>query len=170
MECLRSWKDEFNIHPLLLLGPLTWDDPPYAGIDIHSKIIECTTLDEDGKIVRKDRFENSFSALEKYISQFHEGDIFVMQSTGFYAKLANPLKISLTAESRMKIDDHMYRAKLLKNDCPVRDVPPSDIVDMRRIVRRSVQLKRDVTRIKNRINFELLRMHTDYDVNLSKWK
>ena len=37
-------------------------------MDIHSKIIVCTTLDENGNVVRKDRFENSFEKLEVYIS------------------------------------------------------------------------------------------------------
>ena len=48
-------------------------------MDIHSKIIVCTTLDADGKVVRKDSFENSFDRLNEYISQFHEGDTFVME-------------------------------------------------------------------------------------------
>ena len=63
------------------------DDPTYTGMDIHSKIIVCITLDEDGKVVRKDSFENSFDRLNEYISQFHEGDKFVMESTGFYESL-----------------------------------------------------------------------------------
>jgi len=87
-------------------------------MDIHSKIIVCTTLDENGNVVRKDRFENSFENLEAYLYAFQKGDSFVMESTGFYeslydfieshgfqVKLANPLKIRLIAESRMKNDD-----------------------------------------------------------------
>ena len=155
-------------------------------MDIHSKIIVCTTLDEDGEIVRKDSFENSFDKLQEYLSQFHEGDIFVMESTGFYeplydfieshgfsVKLANPLKIKLIAESRMKNDDvdSEILAKLLKNDwIPESYVPPREIREMRRIVRTRIQLKRDLTRMKNRIHFELLRMHVDYEVNIFTWK
>ena len=85
---------------------------------ISAKSIVCITLDENGNIVRKDSFENSFDKLQEYLSQFHEGDRFVMESTGFYeplydfieshgfsVKLANPLKIKLIAELRMKNDD-----------------------------------------------------------------
>ena len=154
-------------------------------MDIHSKIIVCTTLDEDGEIVRKDSFENSFDKMQEYLSKFHEGDIFVMESTGFYeplydfieshgfsVKLANPLKIKLIAESRMKNDDvdSEILAKLLKNDwIPESYVPPREIREMRRIVRTRIQLKRDLTRMKNRIHFELLRMHVDYEVNIFTW-
>ena len=136
-------------------------------MDIHSKIIVCTPLNGDGKVVRKDSFENSFDKLQEYLSQFHEEDTFVMESTGFYeplydfieshgfsVKLANTLKISLIVESRMKNDDAIRGvAKLLKKDCPVRDDPSKDIREMRRIVRTRIQLKRDLTRMKNRIHF-----------------
>ena len=80
--------------------------------------------------MRKDRFENSFENLEAYLSVFQKGDSFVMESTSFYeplydfieshrfrVRLANPLKIKLNAESRMKNDDvdSEVLAKLLKN-------------------------------------------------------
>jgi len=37
-----------------------------------------------GNIVRKDKFENSFDNLDKYLSNFSHRDSFVMESTGFY--------------------------------------------------------------------------------------
>lgn len=68
--------------------------------------------------MRNDSFENSFDRLQEYISQFNEKDIFVMESTEFYeplydlieshvfaVKFANPSKIRLIAEPRMKNDD-----------------------------------------------------------------
>jgi transposase len=155
-------------------------------MDIHSKIIVCTSLDEDGRITRKDSFENSFDRLEAYLSHFSKGDKFVMESTGFYEPLydfiesrgfnvilANPLKIRLIAESRMKNDDidSEVLAKLLRNDwIPESYVPRKEIREMRRIVRTRIQLKRDLTRMKNRIHFELLRLHVDYEVNPFTWK
>ncbi len=87
----------------------------YNGMDISTKDIVCTTIGEDGNVVRKDKFENRFDELEKYLGNFSSEDSFVMESTGFYeslydyieskgfkVKLANPLKIKLIAESRMK--------------------------------------------------------------------
>ena len=84
----------------------------YAGMDISTKNIVCTTLDENGNVVRKDDVANSFEKLGEFL------DNFVMESTSFYEPLydfiesrgfdvilANPLKIKLIAESMMKNDD-----------------------------------------------------------------
>ena len=155
-------------------------------MDIHSKIIVCTTLDESGSTVRKDSFDNSFDRLEEYLSNFNAGDKFVMESTGFYeplydfieshgfeVKVANPLKIRLSAETRMKNDDmdSEVLAKLLCiNWIPESYVPSKEVREMRRTVRTRIQLKRDLTRMKNRIHFELLRLHVDYEVNPFTWK
>ena len=151
-------------------------------MDIHSRIIVCTTLDKSGSTVRKD----SFDRLEEYLSNFNARDKFVMESTGFYeplydfieshgfeVKLANPLKIRLIAESRMKNDDvdSEVMAKLLRNNwIPESYVPSKEVREMRRTVRTRIQLKRNLTRMKNRIHFELLRLHVDYEVNPFTWK
>ena len=66
---------EMSFHESLNLWILT--QPTYTGMDIHSKIIVCTTLDENGNVVRKDKFENSFENLEEYLSAFNKGDRFV---------------------------------------------------------------------------------------------
>jgi hypothetical protein len=75
-------------------------------MDISIREIVCTTIDENGRIVRKDRFEK----LDEFLRNFSEGDSFVMESTGFYeivepfigskgfnVNLANLLKIMLIA-------------------------------------------------------------------------
>ena len=56
-------------------------------MDISIKEIVCTTIDEHGNIVRKDKFENRFDNLDKYLSNFSHRDSFVMESTGFYEPL-----------------------------------------------------------------------------------
>jgi hypothetical protein len=60
------------------------DDPTYTGMDISTKSIVCTTLDENGNIVRKDNIENSFEKLDEFLDSFSPGDSFVMESTGCY--------------------------------------------------------------------------------------
>ena len=148
-------------------------------MDISTKDIVCTTIGEDRNVVRKDKFENRFDELEKYLGNFSSEDSFVMESTGFYeslydyieskgfkVKLANPLKIKLIAESRMKNDDadSEILAKLLKNNwIPESYVPNKEIRDLRRIVRTRIKIKKSTTSYKNRIKFETMRMHTDYD-------
>ena len=84
-------------------------------MDISIKEIVFTTIDEYGNIVRKDKFENRFDNIDKYLSNFSHRYSFVMESTGFYepiydsmesrgfnVKLANAFEIKLIAESRMK--------------------------------------------------------------------
>ena len=132
-------------------------------MDIHSKTIVCTTLNAGGNIVRKDSFVMESTGFYEPLYDF-------IESHGFSVTLANPLKIRLIPESRMKNDDvdSEVLAKLLKNDW----VPESYVPDreMRRVVRTRIQLKRDLTKMKNRIHFELLRMHVDYQVNPFTWK
>lgn len=60
-------------------------------MDISAKSIICTTLDENGNIVRKDSLENSFDKLGEFLDSFFPGDSFVMESTGFYEPLWNPM-------------------------------------------------------------------------------
>ena len=148
-------------------------------MDISTKDIVCTTIGEDRNVLRKDKFENRFDELEKYLGNFSSEDSFVMESTGFYeplydyieskgfkVKLANPLKIKLIAESRMKNDDvdSEILAKLLKNNwIPESYVPNKEIRDLRRIVRTRIKIKESMMSYKNRIKFETMRMHTDYD-------
>ena len=43
-------------------------------MDISTKSIVCTTLDEDGNIVRKDNIENSFEKLGEFLDSFSPGD------------------------------------------------------------------------------------------------
>jgi hypothetical protein len=56
-------------------------------MDISIKEIVCTTIDEHGNIVRKDKFENRFDNIDKYLRNFSHRDSFVMESTGFYEPL-----------------------------------------------------------------------------------
>lgn len=159
--------------------PLGGDNPTYTGMDISVKEIVCTTLNEEGNVVRKDRIDNSFEDLGKFLENFSNTDIFVMESTGFYeplydfieskgfkVKLANPLKIRLIAESRMKNDDvdSEVLAKLLMNNwIPESYVPNKEIREIRRVVRTRIEIRRSTTSYKNRIKFELMRMHLDLE-------
>ena len=63
------------------------DDPTYTGMDISTKSIVCTTLDENGNTVRKDDIENSFGKLGEFLDNFSPRDCFVMESTGFYESM-----------------------------------------------------------------------------------
>ncbi len=150
-------------------------------MDILTKSIACTTLDYEGMVVRKDEVENSFEKLAEFHGYFSPGDRFVMESTGFYEPLydfiesrgfnvilANPLKIKLIAESRMKNDDvdpETFAMLLRNNWVPESYVPPKKIREIRRVVRTRIQTKQSLRSYKNRIRYELLRMHVDYEAD-----
>jgi transposase len=72
-------------------------------------------LSDDGNVKMRGKIENEEYIL-KFLKNFENGDLFVMESTGFYepiydliesngfkVKLANPLKVKLIAESRIKM-------------------------------------------------------------------
>ena len=71
-----------------------------------------------------------------------------IESHGFKVILANPLKIKLIAESRMKHDDvdSDVLAKLLMNGwVPESYVPRKEIREIRRMVRTRMQIKQSTT-------------------------
>ncbi len=97
---------------------------------------------------------------------FYEPLYDFIESQGFKVILANPLKIKLIAESRMKNDDvdSEVLAKLLKNGwVPELYVPRKEIREIRRIVRTRMQIKQSTTTYKNWIRFELMRMHVSIE-------
>ncbi|MGC8585661.1 MAG: IS110 family transposase, partial [Thermoplasmata archaeon] len=154
----------------------------YVGLDIHTKNIVYTVLSEDGNVIMRGKIENNEEEIYEFLDRFERGDSFVMESTGFYepiydaieskgfeVKLANPLKVRLIAESRIKNDriDSEILAKLLKNNwAPESYVPVKNIRDIRKIVRTRISLKRVSTGFKNRIYMELRRLKIDYDGNI----
>jgi len=123
----------------------------YVGLDIHTENIVYTVLSEEGNVKMKGKILNNSDELIEFLRNFEDRDLFVMESTGFYepiydtieskgfkVKLANPLKVKLIAESRIKNDkiDSEILARLLKNNwVPESYVPDKKIREIRRIVR-----------------------------------
>ena len=73
----------------------------------------------------------------------------------------------------MKNDDvdSEILAKLLRAGwIPESYVPPWDTRELRRTVRTRIQIKRSMRSYKNRIRFELLPLHLDYEVDPFTWK
>ena len=100
---------------------------------------------------------------------FYEPIYDTIESKGFKVKLANPLKVKLIAESRIKNDkiDSECLARLLKNNwVPESYVPDKKIREIRRIVRTRINLKKVSTNFKNRIYMELKRLKIYYDGNI----
>jgi len=80
----------------------------YVGLDIHTENIVYTVLSDDGNVKMRGKILNNSDELIEFLRNFEDGDLFVMESTGFYepiydiieskgskVKLANPLKVKL---------------------------------------------------------------------------
>jgi len=80
----------------------------YVGLDIHTENIVYTVLSEEGNVKMRGKILNNSDELIEFLRNFEDGDLFVMESTGFYepiydiieskgskVKLANPLKVKL---------------------------------------------------------------------------
>lgn len=112
-------------------------------MDIHTKIIVCTALDEAGSVVRKDEFGNSFKELDEFLSNFSRNDSFVMESTGSYGPLYDfigskgfSVKLANTLKMRNDDVDSEVLAKLLRNNWVQKSyVPVKELREIRRSTR-----------------------------------
>jgi len=148
----------------------------YIGIDVHKKICVACIKDESGTTLTEMKFSNNKEGFRDLLSVVGEKRArAVMESTGNYwlqlydaletqgieVVLANPLKTRVIAESKLKTDsvDAAMLADLLRADliAPCY-VPPPEVRDIRALIRKRMALKKECTRVKNRIH-SLLAKH-----------
>jgi len=80
----------------------------YVGLNIHTENIVYTVLFDDVNVKMRGKIVNNIEYIIEFLRNFENGDLFVMESTGFYepiydiieskgfkVKLANPLKVKL---------------------------------------------------------------------------
>ena len=145
----------------------------YIGMDVHKRYCYATVMDEDGVVLRREKFASTIEGIHDFLNSIEDEAVFVIESVGFWeyiyeeicnagyeVKLCHPRKVRVIAEARIKTDkvDSEILAHLLRTDLlPESYVPPKRIRDLRRLVRHRVFLKRKSTSIKNRIHSEILR-------------
>ena len=56
----------------------------YVGLDIHTKNIVYTALSDDGNVKMRGKIVNDIGDIIEFLRNFEDGDLFVMESTGFY--------------------------------------------------------------------------------------
>lgn len=89
----------------------------YIGLDIHKNICVVTQMNEQGKVVRREKIGTDKEEIEKFFSSIERGKV-VMESTGiweyfyeildglgFDVTLSNPLKTRAIAEAKIKTDN-----------------------------------------------------------------
>ncbi len=139
----------------------------YLGVDYHKAFSYCTLMDEEGKVVKQGRIENSAEGVQRFVQGADEEVIGVMEATRNWTlmydwleeeieevKLAHPLKVKAIAEAKIKTDkiDSRTLAHLLRcNLLPESYVPTKGARYIRQVLRQRIFYVRVQTMLKNRI-------------------
>ena len=138
----------------------------YLGVDLHRRRSYVVLMDAQGNIGDQRRLSND--AMPDYVAQLPESTFAVLEATGNWSYmydileagtdevvLVHPRRVRAIAAARVKTDKidattlaHLARADLL----PIAYAPPSDIRELRDLVRHRSKLVRERTRHKNRIH------------------
>jgi len=135
----------------------------YVGLDVHKDFCQAAFLDNEGKLVREERFENTDSGLLELAQATQEQQVVMEASSSSehvydvlsescIVKVAHPSKVKAIASARIKTDkiDARILAQLLRADMiPESYVPPKAYRQARLIVRYRASLVSARTRIKN---------------------
>lgn len=150
----------------------------YIGIDYHTQYFVATTIDEKGKVIRKDKVSTNRDSIRHYFRKVGIGKTkAVMEACYgweyFYDEvdelvddliMAHPLKTRLIAEARIKTDsiDSETLAHLLRADLvPEAYAPSVETRDQKNLVRYRLSLTAIKVRIKNIIHSVLARNHIE---------
>ncbi len=142
----------------------------YVGIDLHKEKVYGIVMNENGKLIKKEKFENEPEKFHKFLKDMEKA-IVAIESTGFATpiydflkengyetKVAHPLKTRAIAEAKIKTDkiDAKILADLLRSDLlPSSYIPSKEIRKIRDMTRHRAYMVRFRTRLKNKIHAEL---------------
>ncbi|MEW6592910.1 MAG: IS110 family transposase [Candidatus Hadarchaeota archaeon] len=142
----------------------------YVGLDVHKRTCHATVMDENGAIIRQEKFLNRTEELDRFFEGMRGAKVameagycwqpayYRLEGMGHEVKLAHPFKTRIIAEAKIKTDasDSEALAQLLRLDwLPTSYVPPDGIRELRELVRLHVYLTRERTRFKNKIRSEM---------------
>lgn len=142
-------------------------------MDVHKDVCEVMRLDENGNVVKKERFKTSHRNIERFASSLSKDDRVALESSttgkmvywklkeaGINIHMAHPSDVSLIARSKSKTDekDAAILANLLRMGyLPESYVPDEHIEKIRSVVRLRVSLSQKMTAAKNQIHAILMR-------------
>jgi len=158
----------------------------YVGIDVHKKYCQAALMNNDGRIIKELRFDNTTQGASNLITLAKSIDPQVqavvepsanfwiriydkLEDEGVQIKLSNPLRTKAIAEARIKTDriDAKTLAYLLKGDLVAESyVPTRKNRERRALIRHRASLIQMRVDIKNRIHalldkHELTHNYTD---------
>ncbi|MDH4230407.1 MAG: IS110 family transposase [Nitrospirota bacterium] len=149
----------------------------YMGIDLHKRYFVATTVDDAGRVLRKDRVSTDRAAIRGYFDRVNgDGDLKAVieacYNWGYFydevhekiqeVKVAHPLKTRAIAEARIKTDqlDSEILAHLLRGNLIAEAYAPDfDTRDKKNLLRYRASLVKIRTMIKNMVHAVLARNH-----------
>jgi transposase len=140
----------------------------YIGVDFHKHYSQVTVLDEKGKVLSRERIENTQEAVATLFEGLEKSTMAVMEVgrnwTVMYdllevyadqVKLAHPKKVKAIASAKIKTDTissevlaHLLRANLI----PEAHVASPEVRHVRNVLRQRMFYVRVRTMVKNRIH------------------
>ncbi len=151
----------------------------YMGIDLHKQYFIATLMNQQGKVISKDRVSTDRLAISEYLKGVNgDGELKVAveacYSLGYFydeiknkadeVKVAHPLKTRAIAEARIKTDsiDSEVLAHLLRADLiPEAYVPDFKTRDKKHLLRYRSSLTKMRTMLKNMVHVVLTRNHIE---------
>jgi transposase len=146
----------------------------YVGMDIHKNFIQAAAMDEQGNIIREQKFKSTKDGIKQFVNSLDAQQIHAaieatctwyhvyetLNSLNVDTTLVNVRRTKVIAESKIKTDplDAKNIAHCLRTGfIATAYIPPKQIMEQRNILRHRISLRKELTRYKNKIHAILLR-------------
>ncbi|KXB07501.1 hypothetical protein AKJ52_00120 [candidate division MSBL1 archaeon SCGC-AAA382C18] len=122
----------------------------FTGLDIHKEYHHATAIDEDGGILRQERFPNSLEDMESFFADIESGEVALeasyfwepvydeLEEMGFEVKLAHPRKTRVIADEKIKTDYHHRSGRLDGSQVAKTYFQRKDIEDMFHLTKKAL--------------------------------
>jgi transposase len=151
-------------------------------MDIHKNFIQAAVLDEEGNLIKEQKFKSDGEAIKRFVKSLKVQKIQAaieatctwyhvyetLDALGVETTLVNMRRTKTIAESKIKTDklDAKTIAQCLRTGfIATAYIPPKTIMEQRNILRHRMSLRKEIVRYKNKIHAILLRNgihHHDY--------
>lgn len=155
----------------------------FVGLDVHKQSISACAIDVDGNILAEKKLPFSESMVMRLAEHFGNATVALEACRGYEllydtlskhgvdTRVANPLKLKMIAQNRLKCDERDARAlaQLTRvGFLPEIWVPPKQIFELRRMCAERRALRSERTREKNRIRYELFMNRVEIEKPFNK--
>jgi transposase len=145
----------------------------YVGMDIHKNFIQAAAMDEQGNILKEQKFKTTSVEIKRFVESLNAQKIQaaiestctwyhvyeILASLNVETTLVNVRRTKVIAESKIKTDplDAKNIAHCLRTGfIATAYIPPKTIIEQRNILRHRMSLRKEITRYKNKIHAILL--------------